>query len=79
MSYETWLLVSLCFITLASTLAIFDQARAVQQLVDELENTEWLVDELFAELAQLKAKQKEASRKQHPAYQPKRKREPLEP
>lgn len=77
MSYETWLLVSLCFVTLASALAIFDQARAVQQLVDELENTEWLVDELLAELDQLTATQKEASRKLHPAYQPKR--ETLEP
>ena len=77
MSYETWLLVSLCFITLASALAIFDQARAVQQLVDELENTEWLVDELTAELDALTATQKEASRKLHPAYQPKR--EPLAP
>lgn len=77
MSYETWLLVSLCFITLASTLAIFDQARAVEQLLDELENTEWLVDELTAELDTLTATQKEACRKLHPAYQPKR--EPLEP
>jgi hypothetical protein len=77
MSNELWQMFTFCVLTLASALAIFDQSRYIQRLVDELENTEWLVDELTAELDALTATQKEASRKLHPAYQPKR--EPLAP